>query len=253
MTSRLHTFLTRRRDDPAVTGSETVAADPPYVGTWKVNHARTDLGIAMTFEPTDAGDLRQLEGGRTTIVRFDGKEYPHPLGGVVRWVRLDERSWQTTYSKDGKVLGDATYRLSDDGRTLTRRSRGETGVTVYRRRSGEPRGLAGAWSLGPGSVPGMTIEVAEGYDLVFNDGGAQCKANFDGRDYPIIEPGGKASAFEACRISKEGDRAVSMTVILNGKTVAVSTYTASADGRTLTRTSGPGQPSDGTAVVYDRR
>jgi hypothetical protein len=30
MTSRLHTFLTRHRDDPAVTGSETVAADPPY-------------------------------------------------------------------------------------------------------------------------------------------------------------------------------------------------------------------------------
>lgn len=75
-----------------------VAADPPYVGRWLVNKDKTDLGIAMTFEPTDVGGLRLLEGGRTTIVRFDGKEYPHPLGGVVRWVRVDERSWQTTYS-----------------------------------------------------------------------------------------------------------------------------------------------------------
>ena len=228
-----------------------VAADPPYVGRWQVNTDKTDLGIALTFEPTEVGDLRLLEGGRTTVVRFDGREYPHPLGGVVRWVRVDERSWQTTYSKNGKVLGEATYQLLADGQTLTRRSKGDTDATVYRRRSGEPRGLAGAWGLTPASIPDMTIEVVKGYDLVLDSAGVKCKANFDGRDYPIINANGKASDFEACRISKIGDRGVSMAVVINGKVASTSIYTASSDGRALTSTSGSGgQPP---TVVFDRR
>jgi hypothetical protein len=230
-----------------LTSAVLVAADPPFVGRWKVNKDKTDLGIALTFEPTDSGDLRLLEGGRTTVVRFDGKEYPHPLGGVVRWVRIDERSWQTTYAKDGKVLGDATYRLSDDGRTLARRMKGDTDSTVYRRRSGDPQGLAGAWSLTSAGPP-VAIEVAENYDLVFTSGGAICKAKFDGRDYPVIGPNGKASNSEACRISKVGDRGVSMAVIVNGRVAANSTYTASADGKTLTQTG-----TSGATVVYDRQ
>ena len=236
-----------------LTSAILVAADPPYVGRWQVNNDKTDLGIAVTFEPTDSGDLRLLEGGRTTIVRFDGQEYPHPLGGVSRWMRIDDRTWETIYSKDGKVLGDALYRLSADGQTLSRQLKGDTGVTVYRRRAGEPQGLVGAWSLTPASVPSVTIEVADGYDLVFESGGAKCKANFDGRDYPIIDPTGTPSAFEACRISKLGDRVVSTAVVLNGKVAAGSTYTVSVDGQTLTQTSGPGQPPNGMTVVYDRR
>jgi hypothetical protein len=231
-----------------------LAADPAYVGTWKVNDAKTDLGIAMTFEPADAGDLRMFEGGRTHIIRFDGKDYPHPLGGVSRWMRIDDHTWETTYSKDGKVLGNAIYQLSADGQTLTRRSKGDTGEVPYRRRSGEPEGLAGAWSLTAASVPGMTIEVTEGYDLVVTSGGAKCKANFDGRDYPIIEPNGKAAAFEACRITKVSARSFSMIVTLNGKPVGASTvYSVSEDGRTLTQPSGPvGQPPTST-IVYDRQ
>ena len=42
MTSRLHTFLTRRREDPAVTGSETVAADAPY--THGISRAALAIG-----------------------------------------------------------------------------------------------------------------------------------------------------------------------------------------------------------------
>lgn len=231
-----------------------LAADPPYVGAWKVNDAKTDLGIAMRFEPTDAGDLRQLEGGRTHIVRFDGQDYPHPLGGVSRWIRVDDRTWETTYSKDGKILGNATYQLSADGQTLTTRQKLGDGGTVYRRKAGPPGGLAGAWSLTSASIPGVTIEVADGYDLVVTSGGAKCKANFDGRDYPIIEPNGKAAAFEACRISKVSARSFSMTVTLNAKPVSAPTiYSVSEDGRTLTQPSGPaGQPPTST-IVYDRQ
>jgi hypothetical protein len=228
-----------------------VAADPPYVGLWKVNEEKSDRGPAFTFA-TEGGGLRLTQGDRTYIVRFDGKEYPHPLGGLVRWTRIDDRSWETAYTQDGKLLGDAIYRLSDDGQTLTVQQKGAAGSpAVYRRTSGERQGLAGVWSLKTASVSTLDIEAGDGFDLVQSSGGAQCKANFDGRDYPIIGPTGQASEFERCRISKVGARGFSLTISINGKPVAVDAYTVSEDGRTLIMVGGPkGQPH---RIVHERR
>ena len=228
-----------------------VAADPPYVGRWKVNEEKSDRGPAFAFA-TEAGALRLTEGDRSYIVRFDGKEYPHPLGGLIRWSRIDDRSWETAYTEDGKVIGDAIYRLSDDGQTLTVRQKSKPdSPAVYRRTSGERQGLAGVWSLKTASVSTLDIEVADGYDLVQRSGGAQCKANFDGRDYPIIGPNGQPSGFERCRISRVGDRGFSLTISINGKPVAVDTYTVSEDGHTLTDVGGPkGRPH---TIVHERQ
>ena len=228
-----------------------IAADPPYVGRWKVNEDKSDRGPAFTFA-TEAGGLRLTEGDRSYIVRFDGKEYPHPLGGLVRWNRIDDRSWETAYIQDGKLLGNAIYQLSDDGQTLTvRQKSGPYSPAVYRRTSGERQGLAGVWSLKTASVSTLDIAVADGYDLVQSSGGARCKANFDGRDYPIIGPNGQPSGFERCRISKVGDRGFSLTISINRKPVAVDTYTVSEDGDTLTDVGGPkARPH---TIVHDRQ
>ena len=229
-----------------------VAVDPPYVGRWRVNEERSDRGPAFSFV-TEAGALRLTEGDRSYLVRFDGKEYPHPLGGVVRWSPIDDHSWETAYSENGKLLGNATYRLSDDGRTLTvrQKSRPDSPV-VYRRTSGERQGgLAGVWSLTSASVSTLVIEVADGYDLVQTSGGAQCKANFDGRDYPIIAPNGQPSGFEHCRISRVGERGFSLTISINGKAVAVDTYTVSGDGQTLTAVGGPNEQPH--TIVHERQ
>jgi hypothetical protein len=226
-----------------------VAADPPYVGRWKVDEEKSDRGTAFTFATEDEG-LRLTEGDRSYIVRFDGKAYPHPLGGLIRWSRIDDRSWEAAYTQDGKPIGNSIYRLSDDGQTLTVR-RGSDATAVYRRTSVERHGLAGVWSLKTASVSTLDIEVADGYDLVQTSGGAKCKANFDGRDYPVIDPNGHSSGFERCRISKVGTRGFSFTVIINGKPVAVDTFTVSEDGRTLTNVGGPtGQPY---TIVYQRQ
>jgi len=228
-----------------------VAADPPYVGRWKVNEEKSDRGPAFTFA-AEAGALRLTEGDRSYIVRFDGKEYPHPLGGLIRWSRIDDRSWETAYTQDGKLLGNAIFRLSDDGQTLTVRPKSEPDEpAVYRRTSGERQGLAGVWSLKTAGSSTLDIEVADGYDLVQSSGGAKCKANFDGRDYPIIGPNGQPSGFERCRIAKVGARGFSLTISINGKPFAVNTYTVSEDGHTLTDVGGPkGQPH---AIVHERQ
>ncbi|MET0212350.1 MAG: hypothetical protein ABW292_05085, partial [Vicinamibacterales bacterium] len=182
-----------------------VAADPPYVGRWKVNEDKTETGPAFTFSRSESGEWRLTQGDLSQIVRFDGKDYPHPFGGLVRWVRIDDRSWETTYSQNGKVIGNAIYQLSDDGETLTTRPKSGRGETsVFRRTSGEPQGLVGAWrSATPASI--LEISVADGYDLVFRQGAAVCKARFDGRDYPTPGP-------ETCKISRVDDRGFVFTV-----------------------------------------
>jgi hypothetical protein len=93
--------------------------------------------------------------------------------------------------------------------------------------------------------------IADGYDLVRRSGGAACKANFDDRDYPVISSNGRPSRFERCRISKVGDRGFALTITINGTSVAVDTYTASEDGRTLIAVGGiKGRQH---TIVHDRQ
>lgn len=225
-----------------------VAADLPYVGRWQVNEEKSDYGPAFTFAREDSGALRLTEGDRSYLVRFDGKEYPHPLGGVVRWTRIDDRSWKMTLTHNGKVIGSPIYRLSDDGQTLTTRpTSGAESTRVYRRTSGERQGLVGAWSLKTASNPSLEIAVADGYDVVLRQGAGQLRANFDGRDYhPSAGP-------ETIRVAKVGDRGFSSTVSIEGKLVAMDTFTVSPDGQTLTQVGGAvGRPPTHT-IVYERR
>jgi hypothetical protein len=108
---------------------------------------------------------------------------------------------------------------------------------------------AGRWQSVKGASGSMSLEVAvaDGYDLVVSQGAGRLKANFDGRDYrPESGP-------ETVRIARVGSDAFSMTVSINGTPVAVDTFTASADGRTLTQVGGAvGQPPNHT-IVYERR
>jgi hypothetical protein len=201
---------------------------------------------AFNFAPEESGALRLTEGSRSYIVRFDGKEYPHPLGGVVRWTRVDDRSWEMTLTQNRKVIGNAIYRLSDDGRTLTTLTKSSPGETrVYRRTSGERQGLVGAWSLKTASITTLELQVAEGYDLVFTQGPAKLKANFDGRDYPTAGP-------ETVRISKVGRDGFSSTVSINGKPVVIDTFTVSADGQTLTQVGGEFAQPPKYTILYER-
>jgi hypothetical protein len=232
-----------------------VAADPPYVGRWKVNEDKTDYGPAFTFSRTDSGDLRFTQGDHSYIVRLDGKDYLHPLGGTVRWIRIDERTWETTFTQNGRVAGNAIFQLSNDGQTLTSRPKSGRGSTlVYRRTSGDRRGLAGAWSLKTASASIMQIGIADGYDVVVGGaGGGQCKARFDDRDYPIIGRDGKPLQWEACKVSKVGDRGFSFTAVINGKPVAFDTFTVSPDGRTLTQVGGEVGKAPSHTIVHDRQ
>ena len=134
-----------------------VAASDPFVGTWKLNPEKSTFdkgeqppppGVAMTY--TREGDVVRV----TAIVPLpDGKErkiihtetydgQPHDRyegkanGETLTHRRLDERTAETVWRKDGQPVAITTRTVSADGKTLTSvvRSPGKTepdNVMVY--------------------------------------------------------------------------------------------------------------------------
>ncbi len=116
-----------------------------FEGTWKANNEQSHWDPAYTpeqaclrFEPSDAGYLLVAygikdgqpvaerptpiiaDGRRRPIVDLSGRPIPGvPPGAMAFGNRPDPRTIEGGAEVDGKVLGKGTYRVSDDGKTLT--------------------------------------------------------------------------------------------------------------------------------------
>src|SRR5262245_23693788 len=112
-----------------------------FEGTWKANIAKSQrhpnhlfqsatlrLEVAenvVTLAYTGVNMSGQEEKGTTTIYP-DGKEYPvGEAPGVVqvsKWA--GSNILETVARKDGKVIGQSTYEISSDGKTMTAKVKG---------------------------------------------------------------------------------------------------------------------------------
>jgi hypothetical protein len=108
-----------------------------FVGTWIANveksrrHANHQFeGATLSFEVSD--DVVTLTHGGvnaagkresgTTVLRSDGQDHavsPLTPGVVVATRWRDPNVLETVAKKDGQVVGDGTYEVSSDGKTLT--------------------------------------------------------------------------------------------------------------------------------------
>ncbi len=107
-----------------------------WVGTWKLNAAKSKLGSTavraqtLTFEATPAGikltsdgtDAQgsPMHGGYTS--KFDGKDVPwagNPVADTACPKRVDDNSYENVWKKGGKAVVDAKVAVSADGKTLT--------------------------------------------------------------------------------------------------------------------------------------
>jgi hypothetical protein len=126
------------------------AADPPYVGKWKMNPAKSDFGeTTVTYEQLPSGEMQVTQAGVSYKFKLDGKEYPATFGSTAAWKTLSANSWEATFKLNGNVLTTDTLTLSADGKSLTVNSKGKKpngemldDTVVSERVSGGP-GLAG--------------------------------------------------------------------------------------------------------------
>jgi hypothetical protein len=239
------------------------AADNPFLGTWKVNPAKSKFtGTTTTFEQTPSGEIRFSGEGQSYTFKTDGQEYEGPFGRKVTWTQADDRHWTTTTKQDGKVLVTGVASLSSDGKTMTTVYKGTKPngepieQTVVMERVGGGSGLIGKWrsmdvkigspntlAFEPNGDDGMTLRVVD-----FN---ITSSAKFDGNDYPATGPTVPANFTLA--IKRKGARSFEMTQKQNGKPLFETTYTVSADGKTLTAESRPVGVKESITVVYDRQ
>jgi len=108
----------------------------PFAGTWRANLSKSlrdpnhlFKSATLTFEVSDEAvsltyngvNMSDAEETGTFKMHPDGKEHPIPgSSGLVetsRWA--GPRTLVTVAKQNGKVVGRATYVVSEDGKTLT--------------------------------------------------------------------------------------------------------------------------------------
>jgi len=237
-----------------------MAADLPYAGKWKINLAKSDFGqTTITFENLPSGEWQSTAYGITYKFKMDGKGYPDGMGGTAAWKAIDANTWELVARANGKVTGTDSLKLSADGKTLTdsaKQMKANGGsmesTTVYQRVSGGPS-LAGKWKTqkvsGASGVVEMTPSGTGGLILKDLDMGMSCDAKLDGKDYPctgpMLPPGFTVAM-------KNAAQSLDLTVKKDGKTFVNSTYTVSADGKSMTETGTMPIGGEKFKVVFDR-
>ena len=107
-----------------------------WVGTWKLNAAKSKLGTiavraqTLKFEATPAGikltsdgtdaQGKPMHGGYTS--KFDGKDVPwagNPMADTACPKRVDDNTYENVWKQGGKATVSATVAVSKDGKTLT--------------------------------------------------------------------------------------------------------------------------------------
>jgi len=111
-------------------------AGESWVGTWKLNAAKSQLGsnaiqaqtlkfettadgIKLTSDGTDA-EGKPMHSGYTS--KFDGKDVPwagNPMADTAAPKRIDNNSYENVWKKAGKKTVTAKVSVSKDGKTLT--------------------------------------------------------------------------------------------------------------------------------------
>jgi hypothetical protein len=180
-----------------------VSAADPFVGTWVLNaeESRIRSGLRMTIERWGQA-FRYSSGGVEFTALLDGAEYP--LRGItskatVSLKRVDERTVERTYSRDGMPVTCATLTVSPDGRFLKvsiRRvdqdGQGPQWVNTYQKAAGsegkDP--FAGTWDRNPirliGNSPsGIAFEAHGENGLRFTSDQVEYSAKPDGKEYPV--------------------------------------------------------------------
>lgn len=238
------------------------AGADPFVGTWKLNLAKSKFsGEQMKIEDLGQNRYRLTAGVDSDTLTADGTDQPVHYGRTESIAKQGPNVWKVSYKKEGKVLSAGTWTLSADGKTILYKGTefkpdGTTGDyegTVKRVGSGS--GWAGTWEsteVKISSPDQMVISVYQGDGLTFSSPAYKSVSNvkFDGKDYPDSGPDVIEGSTNSGK--RTGPNALELTSKIKDKVMDRSTSEVSKDGKTLTVTyHESGQPKPLT--VYDKQ
>ncbi|MCA1601651.1 MAG: hypothetical protein LC776_08415 [Acidobacteria bacterium] len=243
--------------------SSAFAAEDAFVGKWKMNPAKSQLG-GQQYKVEEAGEgkYRFVSGDDVETFGTDGKDYPTKFGNTVAITPAGPNTWKFSRKRDGKVISTGTWTLSDDGKTITisndnTRPDGSTFRTeAKRKRIAGTSGFVGTWESGEVKVGEVTpFEVqkwqGDGYSLINPAFQGRIDLKLDGKDYTGKGPRVPADATVSGK--RVDDRTMELTYKLKGKTTSIERWVVSADGKTLTQTDTAAGQSKPQIEVYERQ
>lgn len=229
--------------------SPQVIAASSFDGTWKIDTAESDkLPSAPHVYLLQDGVYQCASCDPPLKILADGRDHRvtgEPCYDAVVVTVLDARTVEETEKKNGKSVGSTRMSVAPDGKTATvtwmtsgnANAEAITGTDVESRLADGPRGshaISGSWHI---SKRLSRSENALVVTLMLNDevftfadpSGQGYAARLDGTETPFK---GDLSHM-VVSVKRVGD-AIEETDKRNGVVVAITRYTLSADGKTLT-------------------
>jgi hypothetical protein len=238
------------------------AATDPFVGDWKFNPSRSQFIDVMKVESLGGNKYAFDFGGGPETITIDGTDQQGIQGTMLSVSAEGPDTWKVVRKKDGRMMLTATWKLSQDGNTLTDNytefapNGSPSTVTYLYKRTPAGSGFAGRWES-PMPLP-MTssfvlqIRPYEENGLSFIRSPQDTRnLKFDGKDYPV-EGGGVAQGTTSSA-RRVDERTLEVTEKVNGKLTRTERRELSPDLKTLTRTVHPVGQRDPNIFVFERQ
>lgn len=237
------------------------AADDPFVGKWKLNPSQSRFPDEMKV--TAAGENKyafDFGGGNPETIVIDGTDQPGVSGTTLAVTSEGPDTWKVVRKQDGRTLLTGTWKLSEDGKTLTdlyRENQPDGSILsmdyVYQRTT-PGSGFAATWdsvSEKMNSPYELQIQPYESDGLTFITPADHRTRNlkFDGKDYPNTGPNARPGSMSGRRVN---ERTLELTIKNNGKVTATRQISLSSDLKTLTMTVKPAGGRKPNILVFDR-
>ncbi len=240
------------------------AADSPFVGTWKLNPARSQLaGGTLQFAARRGGKIRCLAAGHSYTFRPDGKDYESAMRLKVAWTRVDDRTWRAVWKLKKKPIATETLAIAADGRTMQETTQGIRAdgspfedSALYERIAGTGTSLVGTWrstKVALGGLQTLAIESRPHGHIVLTmvESRNSCTARLDGEDYAFRGPTAPPGLTFSFRPT--GERALHVIQKQDGVPLYAGAITVDADGHTLTWDWRPTTVDEPMKVVFERQ
>src|SRR5215471_5601258 len=246
-----------------MTGRSWAATDS-FVGDWKLNPSKSIYVDQMRVESLGTNKYTFDFGGGPESIVVDGTDQHGYSGTMLSVTIVGPDSWKVVRKKDGRLLLTATWKLSQDGDTLTDNytefgSDGSPSTVkyLYKRTAAGPH-FAGTWEspieLGK-YASAFQFEVRRyeenGLSFIQSSQGVTRNVKFDGKDYPNVGRGvAEGSTSSARRVDA---RTLEVTDRIKGAIKRTEQIELSRDLKMLTRTVHPVGQREPNIFVFERQ
>jgi hypothetical protein len=241
-----------------------VAAENPFIGTWKFNQAKSDLkGQLSSIAALGDNKFRLTYGSAVDFtVKADGTDQATFPGATWAITINDPNTWELVFKANGIKTGTTTWTLAPDGKSFTGKFKGirpdgsEFESTSTSKRVSGSGGFAGTWQSTDVSLSNVSLMQIEalpngGLAVSWPSDKVSMNVTLDGKDFAVEGPTILKDSMSSAK--PMGSHAMQITDKISGKVMDKTDWKVSPDGKVLTMTEHDAGVKKAAVSVYDRQ